>query len=545
MSFIFHILKFSLIFLFCLPASAQSLTPEDQAVLNKMSLRRKIGQMFIVGFQGQSLEEGLGDTLKSVAPGGLIVFGRNISSPRQIADLISSAQDSARKVSRVPLFIATDQEGGDVIRIKTPIPLPSPLAFGKAGRPELAEMAGEATGRILKTIGINMNLAPVLDISDPRSKTFNGTRTYGSNPAVVAQMAEKFASGLAKKGVLPTGKHFPGHGGINEDSHTDLVAKPLSLDELTAHDLVPFKELQKRFKDDWAVMLAHLSYPKIDASGAPATFSKPIVTGLLRERMGFNGVVMTDDIGMAGAEQIKDVRERTLRSIEAGVDMIMVTWNRRLQRDLVTAVERAVRSGRIPESRINESVKRILIAKRKFAQPMKAPPTAKALNLALNNRELRTVSAAVLNERFKHELSDDGSAFRTYAEQKPILLFSSNMGFANGFVRALPGRQVRIFKLNVNRPYDINRIMHSNPGAIGVFYMSGYQAGRVAAKISDDIARRMLLITVEAPGHLSNLKSFRYSTAVFLRHPSLGGMIAKRYFVPSPTAIRRPASIIK
>lgn len=545
MPFIRLLLKLSVIILICANAFAQMPDTSDQDLLKKMSLKKKIGQMFLIGFQGKSLDEGLGRTIKEISPGGIIIFGRNISSARQLSDLISAAQKLTHSNSGVPLLVATDQEGGDVIRIKTAIPLPSPLAFGKTGDPDLAERAGESTGRLLKTLGINMNLAPVLDVSDPRQLAFVGTRTYGKDPHIVAKMGSRFAIGLSKSGVFPTGKHFPGHGGVSEDSHLATPIKQDSLEELLKHDLVPFSKLQELLQDQWAVMLAHVSYPKLDPSGDPATFSIPIVQGILREKIGYNGVILTDDISMAGADKVGDIGERVIRSIDAGVDMILVPWNSKQQRNLVSSVEKAVLSGRISEERINESVQRIIKAKRKYAQVQK-PATTRQLRAALNDPELKKVAESILVNSFARELDDEEKEIRSYASSRPLLLFSSNVGFASGFLKAHPkGDKVRFFKLDVDRPHDVNRIMRANPGAFGVFYMSGYQVGRLAAKIDEDVARRMLLVTVEAPGHLPNVTSFRYVKAVYLRHPSLGQMVAKRYFRSDPTPsvnIRAPAA---
>ena len=540
----FNLGKFLIAFLICFNAGAQTPDPSDHDLLKQMPLKTKIGQMFMIGFQGKRIEEGLARSIKDIRPGALIIFGRNISSARQLSDLIHSAQEAAVSVSGVPLLVATDQEGGDVIRVKTTIPLPSPLAFGKSGTPELTEKAGEATGRLLKTLGINMNLAPVLDISDPRKKTFVGTRSYGRDPHLVANLGLRFATGLSNSGVLPTGKHFPGHGGVSEDSHLSTPEKDVSLETILKQDLVPFSKVQERLQDQWAIMLAHVAFPKLDPTGVPATFSKPIIQGLLREKVGFKGIVLTDDIAMAGADRIKEIDERVIRSIEAGVDMVLVPWNSRQQRRLVQAVEKAVLSGRIPEERINESVLRILKAKRKFAQEQGRSSTQQ-LRLALNNPDLKEIAETLLKNSFTQELEEEEKELQNYAADKPVLLFSSNVGFAVGFRNSHPKRRaVRFFKLDIDRPHDVNRIMRANPTAFGVFYMSGYQVGRLAAQIHEDVARRMLLVTVEAPGHLPNASSFRYIKAVYLRHPSLGSMVARRYFQTEQPelTIRAPAS---
>ena len=501
-------------------------------LLKAMPLRTKIGQMFIIGFQGQSLNEDLTETLNSVAPGGVIVFRRNISSAKQISGLIFGFQKLSMKNSRVPLLVATDQEGGDVIRIRTAIPLPSALALGHTN-PETVERAGLATGRLLKTLGFNMNLAPVLDLSDSKDRTFVGTRAYGGDAKTVSTMGGSFASGLLRAGVLPTGKHFPGHGGIAEDSHLETPEKSVSRETLLSSDLAPFAALQERFKADWAVMLGHVAYPLLDPSRAPATLSKPIVTGILREKLGFEGVVLTDDIGMAGAYQIKDVRERVLRSIEAGSDMIMVAWNRRLQRELISVVETAVRKGRISEARVDQSVRRIIAAKRLYAKTRDNQPSHQELQAALKDPEFARIGEVTLRARLEKPLAGEPSSIREEVAGKPVLVFSANARFSADFAQGLSGQSVRAFNFDRERVPDVDRIMRANPQSVGVFYLSGVQAEKIASRISEDVARRIVLVTVEVEGTLKNLAYFKNVIAVYTRHPLLGRMLADSYFAPN------------
>lgn len=525
-----------------------ALSAREEASIRKMPLRKKIGQLFMIGFQGTKIEAGLGDSIRDVAPGGLVVFSRNIESPRQASKLLAQAQRAAVKSSRLPLLIATDQEGGDVIRIKTTIPLPSALALGKADDPTLSERAGFAAGQLLKTLGFNMNLAPVLDVADPDQLTFIGTRTYGSDPHVVAKMGVGFSVGLAKAGVLPTGKHFPGHGGLSADSHVTMPEKNVTLDELKNHDLIPFTAMRERFGDQWAVMLGHVAYPKIDSTQTPASLSKPIINGLLRTDLGFNGLVITDDIAMGGAGKIRDVPGRVLAALDAGADMVMVAWNRKLQRDLVNSLEKAVRKGRLSSARIDQSLRRILLAKKLYAARSFKEPSDRELRLALENPAFEQVGRSLLTARFSRPADKDEDGFRDFATEKQtakqadkqILIFSANERFLKSFRDGLPkGRRARVFHIDVNNPPDIDRIMRSNPSAVGVFYVSGYQVARVAAKVSEDVAHRMLLVTIETHSILKNASTFRYISDVYFRHPSLGKLVANYYFQPQ---LRAPAS---
>lgn len=506
------------------------LSDEDEAMIKAMPLKDKVGQMLFLGFTGTTIDETLKPILTNVKPGGLVMFGRNIKSAPQVAELNRAIQDASMKSCGLPLLVGVDQEGGNVIRIKTQYPLPAALAFGQSGDAKLVERAGVATGKLLHTLGFNMDLAPVLDVGDPQAPRFIGTRSYGSDPALVSKLGSAFSEGLQQEHILPTTKHFPGHGGVNEDSHTSLPERKSTLAQMEKHDLVPFESLQKSVDKPWAVMLAHVAYPDLDPSGAPASFSKPIVTDILRNRIGFKGVVITDDIQMAGAGLIEDVRERAVRAVEAGVDMIMITWNRKTQAAVAAALEKAVQDGRISEDRINESVRRIVAAKREYA-PLEKKSSIEDLRLALKSSEFQSLADEAVETVFKKVPTKAERSYVEYASEKPLMVFSANANFASTFKDALSAdRKVRTYTLSSRQSFNIDKVMRSNPEAAGIFYVSGKQIARIASKISEDVASRMLVVTVEPPGILKNAETFKYISDVYYRHPQLGRMIAERYF---------------
>lgn len=531
---IFLILIFSAFPALSLTSNETALSVQDEVVIRDMPLRKKIGQLFMIGFQGKSISDGLETTIRKISPGGLVVFGRNLSSPRQVSDLLIHAQHISLETSQVPLLIATDQEGGDVVRIKTTMPLPSALAIGKTNRSDVALEAGFATGRLLKTLGFNMNLAPVLDVADLNQEMFIGTRSYGNKPELVAEIGTSFAIGLSRAGVLPTGKHFPGHAGVKEDSHLEHVSRTLTLSQLRSTDLVPFVMLQNRLPNKWAAMLAHISYPYIDNSGVPATFSKKIVNGLLRTDLGFNGIVLTDEISMAGAGEhvrsLNSIGERAVRAIEAGADMIVVSWNKALQESLINIVESAVSNGRLSQERIAASLRKIFRAKKAFAATALSKPSDDELKQVFMSRSFLRVGDAVAAARFDQKLTDEEESLKSFSSGKPILVFSANDNFSRSFTKHLPSRSVHIFKLDVNHPYIVEKILSKNPAAVGVFYVSGYQAAKIAAQIGPETAKKILIVTVETAGVLKNASTFRYVTEIYYRHPSLGQLVAKRYF---------------
>lgn len=501
-------------------------------MIKEMPLKTKIGQLLFLGFTGTTIDETLAATLVSTRPGGLVLFGRNIKTAPQVAELTRAAQAASLKTTALPLLIGVDQEGGNVLRIKTAYPLPSALAFGQAGDLKLVERAGQATGHLLRTLGFNMDLAPVLDVGDPESPRFIGTRTYGSDPTLVAKFGSSFSQGLQGEHILPTTKHFPGHGGVNEDSHLSLPERKATLAQMEKHDLVPFESLQKSVEKPWAVMLAHVSYPDLDPSGAPASFSKPIVTDLLRNRIGFRGVVITDDIQMAGAGLVEDVRERAVRAIEAGVDMIMITWNRKTQAAVALALLKAVESGRLKEDRIDESLRRIVWAKREYAPPLKKS-SVEQLRSALRNPDFQFLADETVSAVFQKEATKSERAFVESADDKPLFVFSANQNFIKSFRAATSDRTVRSYTLSSQQNFNIDKVMRSNPKAVGVFYISGNQIARIASEISADVAARMLVVTVEPPGILSNADDFKSIFEIYYRHPQLGRLVAERYFEPA------------
>ncbi len=522
--------------------------PVIEKAFHSLTLKQKVGQLFIFGFMGTDLTRGLGDTLRRHQPGGIIIFGRNIKTARQLANLNHSAQALALKTTHVPMFIAVDQEGGSVIRVKTQSPLPSALALGGTKRLDLAYSAGASTGQLLRTLGFTMNLAPVVDVSDPTEDNFIGTRTFGKDPKLVASMGSSFADGLKKFGIVPTAKHFPGHGGVAGDSHQMTPEKEVSLQELLELDLLPFAQIARE-KTPWAVMLAHISFPKLDPTGAPATFSKPIVTDILRKKLGYEGVVMTDDIEMGGATSIKSVGERAVRAIEAGADLVMLAWNKHAQAQAVDGVYKAVMSGRISQARLDESVRRLLKAKRSWlGHPQLQNPTNAVLLSTLRSPELKKVAEATIQQRLDDAGRELDRDFALDAQEKTIYVFSASGSFFKSFKSAIPKAKLRFVHLNENTP-DLTALLRKNSQALGVFYLSGPRSAAFANQLQTDVTERVIVVNTETDGLLENPDSFRQIVDVHFRHPDLGKLTAKHFFIPKPeietseTAMRLPSAL--
>jgi len=325
-----------------------------------MILREAIGQLFMLGFEGQEPSDALETLVRDLAPGGMILFGRNLGSPEEIAALTHALQAT----SSVRLFIAIDQEGGKVARLQAPFTRwPSAEAIGAAGSTELTTAIAASIARELMAVGINMNMAPVLDVlTNPANPVMAG-RTYGSDPVVVARHGIAFFRGLAEQGVIAVGKHFPGHGDTTVDSHLALPLVPHDLDRLTAVELAPFAAAISAGVP--ALMTAHLLVPALDPD-QPATLSRSILSELLREGMGFDGLIISDDLLMQGITDSTAPGEAAVRFLEAGGDLVLICNDESAQRGALRAVVEAVESGRLPEAKVWASCDRIVKAKAQY-----------------------------------------------------------------------------------------------------------------------------------------------------------------------------------
>lgn len=363
-----------------------------------MSLEEKVGQLFLIGFQGQDLSQGLEKTIEEIKPGGILVFKKNIKSPDAIAELNRKAQLASFKSSRTPLFVAIDQEGGRVTRIQTQPGQPSPQAIGITKDQTLAQDLALEIGTILRSLGFNMNLAPVLDVSPEGKKTFIGTRSFGGNVEVVSALSSAFSKGLMNANVMPTAKHFPGTGAVENDPHLSVVKKSMDRESLLNHHVKPYRSFAK-LSTNTAIMISHVVYPEIDNSGLPATFSKSIMQDLLRRDLGFQGLIVTDDLLMAGAKVYKTSGESAEAAFNAGADLLMFAWSRKEQKVAHAYLIEAVKTGKITEERLNESVFRIMQAKSAYFHRDDVIP--KKINVAAitNSKELRRINNRILNLR--------------------------------------------------------------------------------------------------------------------------------------------------
>lgn len=319
--------------------------------------REAIGQLFMLGLEGTTPSKALEGFIRDLNPGGVILFTRNLGSPEEIATLI----DSLQAASRTPLFVAIDQEGGKVARLQPPFTRwPGAETVGAAGSIELTQAIGASIGKELMAVGINMNMAPVLDVlTNPANPVMAG-RSFGSDPHTVAEQGIAFFRGLANQGVVAVGKHFPGHGDTMVDSHLALPIVPYDLNRLAAMELMPFS--QAIGAGIPALMTAHLLIPALDPK-QPATLSRRILTDLLRDQLGFHGLVVSDDLLMQGIADTTPPGEAAIRVFEAGGDLALICHDEGAQRQAFDVVVEAVETGRLSETTFRMSYDRIMKAK--------------------------------------------------------------------------------------------------------------------------------------------------------------------------------------
>ncbi|HEX8069912.1 MAG TPA: glycoside hydrolase family 3 N-terminal domain-containing protein [Pyrinomonadaceae bacterium] len=339
-------------------------------------LRRKAGGLLFVGLPGTRLDRRQRALLREVRPGGVILFGRNIESPAQVALLTAQVRDALDH----RVLIGVDQEGGLVDRFRhVGEPMPAAKHVRDAGRSDLARQFGTLSARVLRLLGFNINFAPVLDLGGGNEQNGLRSRTFGTEPAQVSRLAGAYLDGLQTQGVLACGKHFPGLGGSQVDSHRRLPVVTHTWEEIFERDLVPFMDLMFHRPGErlHTVMVSHAAFPEVSEflqawfrrtaelpaldklHQLPATISGNVVMRLLRTVLKFDGLVVTDDMEMGAVVQTLSVAEASLRAVEAGSDMVLIceqAANFVAARDLIVA---AVAEGRVPAAVVERAHARV------------------------------------------------------------------------------------------------------------------------------------------------------------------------------------------
>jgi beta-N-acetylhexosaminidase len=359
----------------------------------ELSLEEQVDQCMVVGFAGLQPTPELLDLIQRAHVGGVILFSRNISDRAQTAALTHALQSAARAAGHpAPLLVMTDQENGLVRRLgRDSTPFPGAMALGAiegAGESErLVEEVARATAHELLAHGVNMNLAPVADVHYTDDSPVIGARSFGSDPELVGRLGAAAVRGLQGAGVIATLKHFPGHGDTAVDSHLALPVVTAPLERLEAVELAPFR--QGIAAGAACVMTAHVAFPVLTGDATtPATLSRAVITDLLRNRLGFAGVIMSDCLEMGAVARTAGVEVGAVQAMRAGADLVLISHTLERQRAAIAAVRAAVADGALSAEKVKSSAERVLRLKRRFLTWSDAPPAPLDAELLRAHQEL-------------------------------------------------------------------------------------------------------------------------------------------------------------
>ena len=341
------------------PTQEMTLEEKVDDIIAKMTLKEKIGQLMVVGFNSTTIDQNITSMISQYNVGGVILFDRNMETQTQVASLNRQLQDLAAKNEHgIPLYLSIDQEGGGIVRMRDQVsPIPSQQELGQKNNPDEVYQVAKRTGSELKTMGFNVNFAPVLDLSESDS------RSFGRDPKKADTLGSQVIAGMADSGITATVKHFPGNGRSSVDPHKDSSSVKADKFDLENQDIYPFKKIiENKDHNQFFVMVTHIKYPAYDKEN-PASISPVIIQDLLREQLGYTGIVVTDDLEMGAVNKYFTYEDLGYRAIESGADLLLVCHTYENQQKVFNGILAAVEGGQLSEKRIDESVKRILTHK--------------------------------------------------------------------------------------------------------------------------------------------------------------------------------------
>ncbi len=456
-------------------SSDEIIQSEVDELLSSMTMKEKIGQMIMLSLRSwndapisTTIPSGVEKMISKYSVGNVILFAENFTTIEDTVKLTHSLQNALD--SDIPMFISVDQEGGNVVRLSNGCSLPGNMALGAIGTEEAAYQAGVITGEQLGALGVNMNLSPTLDVNNNPSNPVINIRSFSENPDLVAKLGVSMISGINSGNVASCLKHFPGHGDTETDSHYGLPSINKSLEEIKNMELIPFAAAIDNDVD--AIMTAHIQFPQIETEKVnglvlPATLSKKIITDLLKDEMGFEGIVITDSMHMEAIVSYFSPKDAAIMAINAGVDILLMPANvlgvydyDKLS-EVVDGIYGAVNKGEISKERIDDAVRRILNVKLK--------------------RNLWEYEKLSLDEKIEKALSVVGNAEAKKTERelaaKAVTVLENKTG--NLFTDLASGKALfcvpsRSIKENVE--FAINRL--KDEGKLDISYSINVYGGR-------------------------------------------------------------------
>ncbi|MBW4839481.1 MAG: beta-N-acetylhexosaminidase [Paenibacillaceae bacterium] len=346
------------------PDTPETPTDPTAELLAQLSTEEKIGQLVLVGMEGTKPDDVTRSLIEEYRVGGFIFYKDNIQDTQQALELFNGLK-AANAKQPVPLFLSVDEEGGRVSRMPGELTkLPTARKIGNTGSEELAGQMGGILGRELAGFGLNLDFAPVLDVNSNPDNPVIGDRAFGTKPEIVSRMGIAVMKGIREQGVIPVVKHFPGHGDTSVDSHLGLPVVEHDLTRLRKLELVPFKQAIQEGTD--VVMIAHLLMPKLDPEH-PASFSKAVIDNLLRQELGYEGTIISDDMTMGAIVEHYDIADAAVQFIQAGGNIVLVGHDYEKEKQVIQALRDAVNSGKISVETLDERVYNVLKLKEKYA----------------------------------------------------------------------------------------------------------------------------------------------------------------------------------
>jgi beta-N-acetylhexosaminidase len=352
-------------------------------------LRHGVGQLLIIGFDGTEMSPGLAALLTRVQPGGVILFARNITGGEQTYKLLKDCQACVS----TPLFTAVDMEGGQVDRFRNVTgPTPSAADVFATGDRKLFRKHGKVIGESCRTLGFNTDFAPVVDLAFKASKTVMSSRAVSADPKQAVLYAREFLNGLRAANVIGSAKHFPGLGEANLDTHHELPSVDKSWKKLWAEDLYPFRTLRRELP---MVVIGHANYPAITRDQSPASLSRKWITGVLRKKIGYRGLVVSDDLEMGGVLKAAPIEQAAVEHIRAGGDLCLICHIEEYVTRSYEALLQEAESNRKFAQRVRESAARVLAFKKKSAALRRRPPAPTPAKLERLSRQVWEFSEQV------------------------------------------------------------------------------------------------------------------------------------------------------
>ncbi|MCL6518507.1 MAG: beta-N-acetylhexosaminidase [Armatimonadetes bacterium] len=493
-----------------------------------MNLKEKIGQLLMFGWQGETAEENLKVSAHARAlveefkVGGIILLGRNVQNPEQVANTLNELQS----LSKLPLFIAADQEGGLVTRLKDPFTIfPGNMALGATRSPDYCYKAANTIAEELLAVGVNFNFAPCVDVNINPDNPIIGVRSYGESPELVAELGVAAIKGYQSAGILACAKHFPGHGDTSVDTHLSLPVIPYDRDRLNAVELKPFAEAIKAGVA--SIMTSHIAFAALDGK-LPATLSKSILTNLLREEMGFDGLVVTDCLEMKAIADNFGTAEAAILALNAGVDILLACHTLEVQAEIRDALIRAVESGEVPEQRVDEAVERILAAKEKFDIESKRFVKVEKLRTVIGADDHRNLELEIAHKAVTVLRNKDKILPLKLGENDQILVLGMHPA-TESFAQAIRKYHKNTKHLRVSAspsPEEISRInqlmKQSKVALLTTCPSEPWTRGFIKEKIQAEFVSRMLnsktpavIVTVREPYDLRHFPDSRTCIATY------------------------------